>query len=299
MTPEVFAEWFRRQKHEVIRTASSYWYDQGPHVYQAFPYHWVISPEERELNEFLLKYSALGLRYSTPLSAAHGALSYHTIYEEPEYGIDRLGKWARKNVRRGLKNCSVEPVSLERIADEGWELQVNTLNRQRRRIELDRKTWQRRFLSAKGLPGFEGWAALIDGKLAASVMTFEMEDCCYMLFQQCLQEYLTEHVNNALSFTVSSTMMARPEINSIFYSLHSLDAPASIDEFKFRMGYHAKPVRQRVMFHPRLAIFFNSLSHSALRFARHILPSNGALAKTEGMVRFYLQGKDRSKLQEV
>jgi hypothetical protein len=291
MNAEIFAEWLRRQGHHIIRTPSSYWYDQGPRVYQAFPYHWVIAPADGELTELLVKHSILGIRYSTPLSESYGAASYHTVYEQPEYGMEQLGKWARKNVRRGLKNCVVEPVTLERLAEEGWELQVNTLRRQRRQVELDHQVWRTRFLSARDLTGFEGWAAMVDGKLAASVLTFQMEDCCYMLYQQCRAEYLTEHVNNALSFTVSSTMMARPEIGSIFYSLHSLDAPASIDQFKFRMGYVAKPVRQRVLFHPTLAFCFNPVSHAILRSARRVLPSNGALAKAEGMLRFYLNGR--------
>ena len=37
MNSETFAEWLRRQGHRVYRTASSYWYEAGPRVLQAFP----------------------------------------------------------------------------------------------------------------------------------------------------------------------------------------------------------------------------------------------------------------------
>jgi hypothetical protein len=111
-----------------------------------------------------------------------------------------------------------------------------------------------------------------------------------MLYQQCHRDYLRDHVNNALSFSVTKTMIERSEINSILYGLHSLDAPSSIDEFKFRMGYSAKPVRQRVVFHPTLLPFFNSTSHALVKGILRWSPGNVTLAKAEGMLRFYRQG---------
>ena len=53
MDAETFAEWLRRQGHRVVHTASCYWYDAGPQVYQAFPYHWIIDPVEDELIDSL------------------------------------------------------------------------------------------------------------------------------------------------------------------------------------------------------------------------------------------------------
>ena len=85
--------------------------------------------------------------------------------------------------------------------------------------------------------------------------------------------------------------MKRSSIHSILYGLHSLDAPASVDEFKFRMGYTAKPVRQRVVFHPRIMPLFNSATYGGICRLHNIAPGNHLIAKAEGMVRFYLQGK--------
>ena len=57
------------------------------------------------------------------------------------------------------------------------------------------------------------------------------------------------------------------------------------------MGYTAKPVRQRVVFNPLLSPLFNSATHAALRQFRRWLPENPTLAKSEGLIRFYLEGK--------
>jgi hypothetical protein len=297
MNPDIFSEWLRRQGQQVFRTPSSYWHSQGPRVYQAFPYHWVIQPDEDELTGFLTRNRALGLRYSTSLDAPQGCISYHAVYEKLTYGFETLGKWARKNVRRGLKNCEVQPISFPRLSAEGWPLQRDTLNRQGRHLPLPRETWQGLCLAAGELPGFEAWGALVQGRLAASVITFQMQDCTYLLYQQCLKEYLPAHVNNALSFSVTMTMVQRPDIHSILYGLHSLDAPGSVDEFKFRMGYTPKPVRQRVVFHPWLSPMFTPVTRAVVAGLHRARPGSPFLAKTEGMIRFYLEGQRPLALQ--
>jgi hypothetical protein len=86
-------------------------------------------------------------------------------------------------------------------------------------------------------------------------------------------------------------LLSRSSVNMIFYGLHSLDAPPSVDEFKFRMGYSARPVRQRVVFHPALRPLFNPASHTLLAWILHLNPGSPSIAKAEGMLRFYLNGK--------
>jgi hypothetical protein len=120
-----------------------------------------------------------------------------------------------------------------------------------------------------------------------------------MLYQQCRRNYLAAHVNNALSFAVTQTMIDRPTVRSVFYTLHSLDAPPSMDEFKLRMGYTAKPVRQRVVFHPWISPLFNPITHAMVRWLKVIRPKHPLLAKGEGMIRFYLEGKQPLQNQDV
>ena len=85
--------------------------------------------------------------------------------------------------------------------------------------------------------------------------------------------------------------LSRPGVTGMFYSLHSLDARSGVDQFKYRMGYGAQPVRQRVAFHPWAAPFFNRATHAALRRLAQWQPGAPVLAKAEGMLRFYLEGR--------
>ena len=291
MNAENFAEWLRRQGYSVVRTPSSYWYEASPRVYQAFPYHWVIQPTEEELLNFLRKRKALALRYSTSLDNPAGSISYHAVYEKPSYTIDQLDRRSRQNVRTGLKNCRVEPVPLERLAKEGWSLELDTAQRQGRRLSANQTIWEKRFGAAADLPGFEAWGAFVEGRLVASLFGVQIDDCCELISQQCHRDFLNARVNNALSFVVTQTMVNRPAIRFIFYTLQSLDAPPNVDEFKFRMGYSAKPLRQRVVFHPWVKPFANPLIQKGLKRLLRSDPENSRLSKAEGLLRFHSEGK--------
>ena len=288
---DVFAEWLRRQGATVLRTPSSYWYESVRRVYQAFPYHWLIDPDKREISD-LFAGGALAIRYSTPIDNHIGTPSYHVVYEQSEYDIAALSSKARGHVRKGLSIAKVEPISFERLANEGWELRWDTLVRQGRQRAESEHWWKRLCLSAAGLPRFEAWGAIAaDGKLAAALLAFAYDDYFSILYQQSRTEYMRFGVNNALTHVVTADVLNRAHPLHLFYGLHSLDAPASVDEFKFQMRYVAKPIRQTVEFNPWLRPFVNPASHMALKIGHRLLPGSPVIAKTEGMFRVHLEGR--------
>jgi hypothetical protein len=291
MTPDIYAEWLRRQGHKVVRTKSSYWHSEGWRVYQAFPYHWLIQPSAQEERELISQHGAAALRYSMAPARQHETGSYHVVYAGLEYDLGTLGSWARKNVRRGLRSCTVGQIPFPRYIEDGWALRVDTLARQQRRLQETRDDWQRKNSAATGLEGFEVWAAEVNHRLAATLLTFQMDGWGYMLYQQCHRDYLREHANNALSFTVTQDLIRRPNVQGIFYGMRSLDAPPSVDEFKLRMGYEAKPVRQRVVFHPYLAPLLNRFTHQVAKSLAAVNPASRLMAKAEGMLRLGLAEK--------
>jgi hypothetical protein len=298
MNADNFAEWLRRQEYTVEKTASTYWYEAGKRVFQAFPFHWLIVPEESELKDLLCRSGAIALRYSAPINSSVGRISYHAVYDKFSYNLNNLDRRSRQNIRRGLKNCQVRPIAFERLAEEGWLLEVDTAKRQGRETSISKEIWHRRYTAAADLKGFEAWGALIDDRLVASLFTFQMEDCCEMISQQCHRDYLNARINNALSYVVTEKVVNRSKNGSVFYAAQSLDAPASVDQFKFRMGYSAKPVRQRVAFHPFVSPFVNRSTYAVVRRIRDRWPSKPFFTKTEGIFRFYLEGKKKPKDQD-
>jgi hypothetical protein len=290
MDAENFAEWMHRQGRQVIRTASSYWYAAGPRVYQAFPYHNLICPPEQEIRQLMVKHGIVSLRYSTPLDFPDGRISYHIVLHNP-YSLETLKSQARNGVKRGLARCSIEQVSFERLATEGWALQQDTLDRQDRLRSMKQAEWERICRSAEGLPGFEAWAAVARGELAAALIVCRIGSTWNVPYALSHRKFLNDHVNNALFYSVSCNLLARDGVDGIFFTVQSLDAPASVDDFKFRMGLAAIPVRQRVDFHPWLRSLTTRGAHNLLSRWLQRDESNPTVAKAEGMLRFYLDGR--------
>jgi len=68
---EIFGEWLRRRGHRVIEACGSFWFEQAHRVFQAFPYHWLIHPEEHALQEMLRHYGMITARYARALRRDH------------------------------------------------------------------------------------------------------------------------------------------------------------------------------------------------------------------------------------
>lgn len=286
----VQTDWYIKQGYRVLYTKSTGWVEFAKGVLQAFPYHWVINPSEAEILELFRKYRLIALRYSTSLAASMGQISYHVIYEKPFYLLSSLPKKARHDVIKGLEHASYKPISMGELAFEGWESRYETLVRQGRRHAESREFWERMCLCADNLPGFESWGALHKGKLVASLLSYTLENTVSILYQQSKTDHLQFGVNNALTFEFTRTVLQRPGVNCIFYGLQSLDAPPGVDQYKFRMRYCAKPVRQRVLFNPLVLPVINHFSLSLIRKVHNIFPDHYTLNKAEGMMRFYLSG---------
>jgi hypothetical protein len=298
MNAETFAEWLRRQGYRVVQTPSSYWYEASPRVYQAFPYHWTVEPAEGELRGLLMKHNAIALRYSAPLTSPRGKVSYHVVCQDRDYDLAGLRRQARQNVRRGLRYAKVEPIPMSRLATGGWALRKDSLERQGREGAETEAWWRRLCESAEDLPGFEAWGALHDGELVASFLAFRCDDCFTLPHEQSATDHLQYRINNAIFYAITQEAFQRPEVTEVFFCLQSLDAPESVDRFKFHMGFTPKPVRQRVVFHPLLAPFFNRASHGLLKRRLEGDSQEPILSKVEGMVRFYLDGKRPANEQD-
>lgn len=147
----------------------------------------------------------------------------------------------------------MEPIPLSQLASEGWKLRCDSLERQGRVGAETEEWWQCLCTSAEDLPGFEAWGAIHDGALVAPFLAFTCDHHCILPYAQSASAHLKHRTNNAIFFSVTQAAFKRSSISEVFFGL---DAPDSVDLFKFHMGFAAKPVRQRVVFHPLLTPFF-------------------------------------------
>jgi hypothetical protein len=290
MNAEVFAEWLRCQGHKVYKTRCSYWFDAAPRVLQAFPYHWLITPDDEEIRALMLKKGIIAMRYSAPPDYSKGKMSYHIVLNKC-YDLHSVKHQARNGVRRGLENFTVEEVSFDRLKTEGWKLQEDTLIRQRRVGSLSQRQWEVLCSSAKELPGFHAFGAISGDQLAGALIVCRIDDIFTIPYSMSHCRFLHDHVNNALFYSASCQLLKKENISGIFFCVESLDAPQKVDEFKLRMGFQARSVRQHVEFHPLLKPVAVPAVYSCTKMLHRYFPSVTSIAKLNGMLRFYLDGK--------
>lgn len=292
-------EWLRRRGHRVFLSESACWYDAAPRVFQSFPYHPVIDPSPEEIARVLRANRALAVRFSAPPSSSAGKISYHVVCRGPGYGLDSVTRQCRQNIRKGLDYATFGPVPFDRLAGpEGWRLRQETLTRQGRLKAENEAWWRSLCLSAEGLAGFEAWGAVRDGRLVAALIACLVNGSFQMLYQQSLSEHLRFGINNALGFSFARQALARPGVSELFYGFQSLDAGSDVDEFKFRMGFRAEPVRQRIALRRSLRPLVNPALLSVVDILGRAGIGGPKLLKVAGLIRYYVEGRKPASRQD-
>jgi hypothetical protein len=287
MKPEIFAEFLKRQGYHIIQTESCYWYNAQPGFYFYFPYHRLITPSEQELKKILWGEHCIGMRFFSPMESA-GKSSYLIVCSDRNYDLRSVDGKSRSQTRKGLENFEIKQFGINELAHLGNALNYDTLTRQKRDPQiLSEKKWLQYCSAAEGLDGFEAWGAFSDGKLASYLFGFQMEDHFTILYQGSATEYLRLCPNNALVFTVTRQKLLIPEVSAVSYGPESLDAPESLDTFKFNMGYSKRPIRQRIVFNPLIQPFIGQPLHKLVQGAARMRKESDTIRKIEGIIRFY------------
>lgn len=286
MDAENYAIWLRRQGHRVIQTDSCYWYDAQPGFYFYFPYHRLIEPGREELKKILRGRLIFGARYFTPMNS-FGKSSYLILCSDKNYDLASVDKKSRGQTRNGLENFDFRQIPIHELISQN-HINVDTLIRQGRKPEVwtDEK-WKNYCSTMDGLTGFEAWGAFLGAELAAFMVAYQMEDYYTILHHSSVTKYLDKNPNNALVFYVTKLKLSSQDINHVSYGPQSLDAPESLDTFKFRMGFTKYPIKQTIVFHPLIKPFINSALFPIARKIAQFKPDDDFWQKLFGIINFY------------
>lgn len=247
-----FAEFWRLQGHRVLSTPSCYWYSGYPFFYLSLPFHRAVSPARREILHVLLRGPSLAVRFPTHPNGedARGGVFLCT---DRGYDLASLHQKARNQTRRALERCRVELVTFDYLAEHGHALNEQTFVRQGRSpLTITHERWRRYCEAAGSIPGFEAWAAFVDGSLAAFAVTALVDDCLSILHQSSATEHLRDCPNNALVFTVTRRALVEEGVGAVSYGLRSVDDTDGLNHFKIRMGFQLVPRTDRVVVNPIL-----------------------------------------------
>lgn len=262
MSVESFAGFLAASGHRVVTTKSAFWYDASRGFFLSVPSHRQLRPEQAELRDVLRHQPCFGVRFPAPVDGP-GKLSYQIVCDTGRYGLEQLSANVRSKVRRGLRRCEVRRVPFAELAVMGRAANADTLSRQGRSWRFGGDQWDR-YWSAADRPGMEGWGAFVGEELAAFLLTADLDDCVEFLLARSRSDLLDAYPNNALIFTVAEEMLVKRGVRKITFGLESLEPVGPLDQFKFGMGFHREPIRQRVVFHPVLQTMLRSAAFRSL-----------------------------------
>ncbi len=287
MSADAYAKFLRALGHRIVQTPSAQWYNANRFFFLSAPSHREYAPSDVEVRQVLRQ--CLGARYAAPLSAS-GKLSYQIVCDNRDYGLAGLSANLRSKVRRGLRRCEVGPISFSDLAVEGRQAHTDTLARQGRDGGMGEDRWDRFWRAADAAPGFEGWAARVDGRVAAFLVSVSFEDGVEFMLARSCSDDLGAYPNNALIYSVTEEMLVRRQVEKITFGLESLEPVGPLDQFKFGMGFEARPLRQRVVFHPLLAAFLRTPMSRVMvrRWTAH--RDDTFWRKAAGLLRFAEEG---------
>jgi hypothetical protein len=292
MNPDIFAEFLSRQGYKITQTNSCYWYNAQPGFYFYFPYHKLIDPNPDEIGKLTAGKPFIGARYFT-FPSENTRNSFLLVCEDKNYDLNSVdANYARRQTRRGLEHFKINQIDFKELEKKGLPLVHDTLSRQGRDTKIWKtKKWHQYCHAAIGLEGFEAWGAFSDGHLAAFMISFLMHDHFTILHHSSSTKYLPLYSNNALVYSVTKEKLSHPDINCLFYGPESLDAPESLDKFKFRMGFVKKPMKQKIVFNPIIKPFINSNSYKMFQWISNKYPSSDLLRKMVGVVDFFRESE--------
>jgi len=288
MQPEGYLEFLARQGHRIVKTESCYWFNAQPGFYFYFPYHRLITPGHEELKRLFKGEPCVSVRYFTPMDQI-GKESFMIVCDDKNYDLTSVdAQTARRQTRRGLENFEIRQIEFKQLATLGISLEHDTLVRQGRAPDRhEERKWRLYCSAAEGLEGFEAWGAFTGKHLASFMVTYQMEDHYTILHQSSATEYLPLYPNNALVYYVTKLKLALTDVNAVSYGPQSLDAPPSLDTFKFRMGFQKRPMKQTIAFNPIVKPLINGFSLQCIKLLSASIPKSDVFRKLEGIIRFY------------
>ena len=243
--------WRRLGKRAVHAHELSWFDDKGNGVYSAYPYEQVVDVPQSGIRRLLRQQRGLLARVTLPPDEPGFEARLH-VCDDHTYDLATLAKHRRNVVRKGLNQAEhIGRVDYEVVLRDGYELEVETLNRQARRPQLpDRRGWEARMAPWRDTRDAYCWGALHDGRLVAFMLVADILDETLVYWHRSGATAMKNGINNAMLFELVRETVVRGGARQLNYGYGSILDIGGLDWFKQTMGFRAVPLRQAFIPHP-------------------------------------------------
>ncbi len=204
------------------------------------PPHAFITESENEIKKLIKSQSAFFARWVSDFDISEKTDFWYIINDTPMVILDYTSK-VRNEIRKGLKEFSVELITRDYLLNYGYEIYDAAFNGYI--TDLTPKTkdeFEKELLSARG--EWEYWGVIKEGVMVAYCKTKIFEDCCEYSSIKLHPKFLRLHASAALIYTMNQSYLndrGFKYINNGSRSLHHATNFSSflIKKFKFRKAY--------------------------------------------------------------
>ncbi|MDF2948219.1 MAG: hypothetical protein K0R07_229 [Sedimentibacter sp.] len=252
----VFYEFYKNAGFKVYTSQSGEWCEIQHGMLMSIPYHRLISPSAGELDQLLKISGAWGVRFPIEMSN-YGFLSKLEVCDHFGYDQNFLQHKFRNRVAKGEQNCEIKTVSIQELKNEGYSLNLRTLERQKRNDpKANEEYWHKICDGLAKTSGINIFGAYFQGRLAAYVVVLETPSMAEMIIQNSDTELLSYCPNNLLTYYVTWYYLTkRSNPIPVCYGLGSLEETPGLDRYKKGMGYVMQPIKQRLHFRKEIRLF--------------------------------------------
>ena len=160
--------------------------------------------------------------------------------DDREYDVERIASaHARRDIRKGLRSCSVRRIAREDFADLSYEIYV----REQETYGLlgtgipTREQYQNEITLRSKYRGVEYWGAFVDDRLAAFTRCTVVNDVAQISNAKSDVELHRFCPNNALFYTITRHYLRERGLLYVTNGSRTLLHPTTINDFLMRMGF--------------------------------------------------------------
>jgi hypothetical protein len=212
------------------------------------------------------------------------------LCRDSDYSLDKLTPAMRRNVRRGVRELNIGPLTPQQVLAHGLAAFCDT----RRRAGLTDGTpaeFERRFRLRTQCLAHVFLGAWKENSLAGFLSMTEVDD--WVEIEGCfsMDAHLQWRPNDVLMYSVLSKYLINEKRRLVSYGISSIQTSSNegLHVFKTKVGFQAQPVHRAFVFHPLLRPFANRFALWALNIALRLKRGNRRLNKAYGTLALCLE----------
>jgi hypothetical protein len=250
------------------------------------PIFHVGPPTPNEVREVLRSGRATVASYLLEPDERHTANTWLYLCTDHAYALEKLDYTMRKNVRRGLRELTIAPLTSAELLAHGAQAFCDT----RRRLGLRDGTpeaFRQLFIAQVNWPEMVFLGAWKDNQLAAFLSIIEVEDWVELYKIFSMDALLQYRPNDTLMYSALSHYLIEYKCRLVYAGMSSIQVgknAAGLHRFKTKVGLEARPVHRAFVAHPLLHPFVNQMTLRCVNTVLRFRPEDHRLKEAGGVL---------------